>query len=201
MLSACEIKNLDAFTLQLALLQSALVGRLMRANDVYYEVRLDTVTEETDERYMTLRCRIEGVEVSIMFAPQYDRGWLGEHQITPEMLNNPTLAKVYADHLITAVPGWVSDLRLGESIRSPYVVRTSLVSPEHADQSRLQGVLTVETMEDFERLRRGLERHLVLADQQRLDTFLIDLPLVAATVSLTVDEIAALQTTDIIRLT
>ena len=201
MLDACEIKSLDAFSLQVALLQSDIVGYLLLANDTHYEVRLDAVAEALDERYISLRCRLENVEVSVAFAPQCDRGWLGEHQITPEMLKNPMLARVYADHLIADAPGWVSDLRLGESIRSPYVIKVVLTSPEHTAQPRLEAFLSVEMMEDFERLRRGLDRHLVLADRQRLDDFKVELPLVAATVSLTADEIAALQTTDIIRLT
>jgi len=201
MLSACDIKSLDAFSLQVALLQSDIVGYLLLANDTHYEVRLDAVEETLDERYISLRCRIENVEVSVAFAPQCDRGWLGEHQITPEMLKNPMLARVYADHLIADAPGWVSDLRLGESIRSPYVIKVVLASPEHTAQPRLEAFLSVEMMEDFERLRRGLDRHLVLADRQRLDDFKVDLPLVAATVTLTTDEIAALQPTDIIRLT
>lgn len=201
MLSACDIKSLDAFSLQVALLQSDIVGYLLLANDTHYEVRLDAVEEALDERYISLRCRIENVEASVTFAPQCDRGWLGEHQITPEMLKNPMLARVYADHLIAGAPGWISDLRLGESIRSPYVIKVVLTSPELTAQPRLEAFLSVEMMEDFERLRRGLERHLVLADRQRLDDFKVDLPLVAATVTLTADEIAALQTTDIIRLT
>ena len=201
MLSACDIKSLDAFSLQVALLQSDIVGYLLLANDTHYEVRLDAVAEALDERYISLRCRLENVEVSVAFAPQCDRGWLGEHQITPEMLKNPMLARVYADHLIADAPGWVSDLRLGESIRSPYVIKVVLTSSEHTAQPRLEAFLSVEMMEDFERLRRGLDRHLVLADRQRLDDFKVELPLVAATVSLTADEIAALQTTDIIRLT
>ena len=201
MLNACEIKSLDAFALQLALLQSDIIGHLLLANDAHYEVRLDAAEETPDERYISLRCRIENVEVSVTFAPQCDRGWLGEHQITPEMLKNPMLARVYADHLIADAPGWVTDLRLGESIRSPYVIKVVLTSPEHTAQPRLEAFLSVEMMEDFERLRRGLDRHLVLADRQRLDDFKVDLPLVAATVTLTTDEIAALQPTDIIRLT
>ena len=201
MLSACEIKSLDAFALQLALLQSDIIGHLLLANDAHYEVRLDAAEETPDERYISLRCRIENVEVSVTFAPPCDRGWLGEHQITPEMLKNPMLARVYADYLIAGAPDWVSDIRLGESIRSPHTIKVVLTPSERIDQPRLDAFLSVEMMEDFERLRRGLDRHLVLADKQRLDHFKVDLPLVAATVSLTTDEIAALQTTDIIRLT
>ena len=201
MLDACEIKSLDAFELQLTLLQSDIIGHLLFANDAHYEVRLGMAEDAPDERYISLRCRIDNVEVSVTFAPQCDRGWLGEHQITPEMLKNPMLARVYADHLIAGAPEWVSDIRLGESIRSPYTIKVVLTPPERLDQPRFDAFLSVEMMEDFERLRRGLDRHMVLADKQRLDHFKVDLPLVAATASLTADEIAALQTTDIIRLT
>lgn len=201
MLKACEIRSLDAFALEVALLQSALVGHLLVVTDSHYEVDIDAVPENSDGRHVTLRCRIEGVELGIIFAPDFDRGWLGEHQVTPEMLTNPMLAQVYADHLTAGLPGWVSDLRLGESIRSPYTIRVSLTPPEYRDQPRAEAFLSVETVEDLERLRRGLDRHLVLADKQRLDHLQIDLPLVAATVSLTVGEVAVLQATDVIRLT
>lgn len=201
MLSACEIKSLDAFTLQSVLLKSTLVGHLLIANDSHYEVNVDAEPASPDERHVTLRCRIEGVEVSVVFAPDFDRGWLGEHQVSLQMLTNPMLARVYADHLIAGLPGWVSDLRLGESIRSPYTIRVCLTPPEGRDEPRVEGFLSVETVEDLERLRRGLDRHLVLADRQRLDGLKVDLPLVAAAVNLTMDEVAALQATDIIRLT
>lgn len=201
LLPAYRVANLDRLDGTLAKTQSLLVGRLFEFDGDFYQLGVVRDEPELNERPVLLTCEIAGHVVGVMYCPDLDRGWLGEHQLTREQLDNPMIRDVYADFLVANVPSWIGNIRVNEMLRSAIQVTITLTPAQNPNLAPRKLGLTFESLEAVELLVQQIMPYGVLAEQQRLDHFEVALPLVAASVTLSAQELASLATNQVIRIT
>lgn len=200
-LPAYAITTLDSLEGALAKAQSVLVGQLVEINNQYYKVVLSRHDVDMDELPLQLTCQVAGAALGVAFYPDFSRGWLGDNQITRQQLENPLIAAVYADHLASEMPQWISNVQLGDMLRSAIQFNLALLPAQNRDAAPICLSVTVEGLDALHSVFDQIQHYCVLAEHQRLDHFEVALPLVAANVTLSSEELAALMPSDIIRLT
>ena len=196
-----EVVALDSLEGSLARIQHALVGYLVAIHGGFYRVFLENQDHILDDNRLNFTCEVAGHTVGVSFQPDFSHGWLGDHQLSRVQLENPLIASVYADHLTSVLPEWVANLRLGEVLKSAVQFGVAVKPVDSLAQAPLQLCLALENLHALQSVFAHIQQFLVPAEQQRLDSFKVSLPLVAASVTLTSRELAALAPSDIIRLT
>ena len=205
-LSPFMLRQVDAIDLELLKIQSSLVGHLFQVGECYYRARVSRHFTDDCKTALNVLVDVVGISVGVALFPDFSRGWLGDNQVTPSMLENPQIAAIYEDYLAQSLPTWIANVKFGETLCSFMQVTVTLVridfdpaEPEMGGLLKL--VVMFEQLQDLRSIVTSLKSKLVLTEEQRLDSFQIELPLVAASVTLSSEELASLVPLDVIRIT